>query len=207
MNVRRAHRNPVGAINLRFVPTYNSMNAPVISRLLFTAHESDIVAYRRWLLQIPISPLIPFTINSPRLHLFFSCLSHAAPCVLVHIFLCLHAHPMLDATHHIHLATFLLKAFKRSLFFFFRERKAELLLHRLVAAIVERWKRQKLKRENRTLDLMNFLIFRDMTLRHRLLISPTHTRACLFRCVCWCIPSESKFFISRFFFRLHRKRF
>lgn len=145
-------------------------------------------------------PNIPYTINSPCLHLFLSCLSHASPCILVHIFLCLHAHPMLDATHHIHLATFLLKAFERALFFFFRERKAELLLHRLVAAIVERRKRQKLKRKNRALDLMKFQF--PATWRYVTDVwFHQHTLDCVcLCCVCWCIPSESKFFTSRFFF-------
>lgn len=87
------------------------------------------------------------SLDSPFTLLVLSCLRHAASCVLVDIFLCLNAHPLLNAAHHIHLSVSLLKAFERPLLLLLREGEAEFLLHRLVAAIVaKRRKRQKLKR-------------------------------------------------------------
>lgn len=84
--------------------------------------------------------------HSPFVFLVLSCLSHAASGVLVDVFLRLHAHSVLDSAHDIHLPVRLLKAFERSLLLLLREREAELLFHRLIAAIVaKRWKRQKLK--------------------------------------------------------------
>lgn len=106
-----------------------------------------------WHLQIfdfpSLSPnaLLCMSVDLPFKLLVLSCLRHAASRVLVNIFLRLNAHPVLDAAHDIHLAVRLLQALKRSLLLLLREGEAELLLDRLVAAIVAtRRKRQKLKR-------------------------------------------------------------
>jgi hypothetical protein len=149
-----------------------------------------------------LNPLLPPFRYSPRLLLYVVHLSHAASCVLVRILLRLNAHPLMHPTQDIHLSPLLLETFKWPLFFLFREREAELLLHRLIAAIAECWKCQQLKQEeNRTVkDLfvrLKFQVFRDMALRHSRLTSSTDTHSRFaFDCVSWCIPSESNFFLA-----------
>jgi hypothetical protein len=84
---------------------------------------------------------------SPRLHLNVVHLSHAASCVLVRILLRLNSHPLMHSTQDIHLTPLLLQTFKWPLLLLFRKREAEFLLHRLIAAIAECWKCQKLKQK------------------------------------------------------------